>query len=118
MVSYYTKRDARQGRPSRVSEDPRFVGEGGEWGLEVDEAEFPDPMLTAANNEDEKAASTQQQTSKGPEQDVQSHKTRALGPALPAAPTMGASVADIKRSFDAASASESSPLAAYRGLPG
>lgn len=111
IVSYYTKRDARQGRLRRVSEDPRYVGEGGgEWGLEVDEEEFPDPMLTAANNEDEKAAIAQQQPSKGPEQEVQSHKTRALGPALPAAPTMGPSVAGVKRGFDAASPSECSPL--------
>lgn len=47
IVSYYTKRDLREGRLRRVSEDPRFVGEaGGEWGLQVDEAEFPDPVVT------------------------------------------------------------------------
>ena len=45
VISYYTKRDVREGLLRRVSEDPRFVGEnGGEWGLEVDEAEYPDPI--------------------------------------------------------------------------
>lgn len=44
VVSYYTKRDIRENRLRRVSEDPRFVGEaGGEWGLSVDEHELPDP---------------------------------------------------------------------------
>lgn len=44
IVSYYTKRDLREGTLRRTSEDPRFVGEaGGEWGLFVDEREYPDP---------------------------------------------------------------------------
>ncbi|CAO1616923.1 unnamed protein product [Sympodiomycopsis kandeliae] len=48
IVSYYTKRDIRQGTLRRVTEDPRFVGEaGGEWGLSVDEEEFPDPVASA-----------------------------------------------------------------------
>lgn len=50
IVSYYTKRDLREGHLRRVSEDPRFVGEaGGEWGLQVDESEFPDPVTAAAD---------------------------------------------------------------------
>ncbi|PWN21523.1 hypothetical protein BCV69DRAFT_172870 [Microstroma glucosiphilum] len=45
IVSYYTKKDLREGRLGRVSEDPRFVGEaGGEWGLHIDEEEYPDPV--------------------------------------------------------------------------
>lgn len=45
VISYYTKSDVREGRLRRVGEDPRFVGEGGgEWGLTVDESEFPDPI--------------------------------------------------------------------------
>lgn len=48
VISYYTKRDVREGLLRRVSEDPRFVGEnGGEWGLHVDEAEYPDPISRA-----------------------------------------------------------------------
>lgn len=50
VISYYTKRDVREGLLRRVSEDPRFVGEnGGEWGLEVDEAEYPDPISRAGD---------------------------------------------------------------------
>lgn len=41
VISYFTKRDVREGRLRRVSEDPRFVGEGGgEWGLNVNEEEY------------------------------------------------------------------------------
>lgn len=44
VISYFTKRDVREGRLRRVSEDPRFVGEGGgEWNLQVDEKEFAFP---------------------------------------------------------------------------
>lgn len=44
VISYFTKRDVREGRLRRVSEDPRFVGEGGgEWGLVVDEKEYSFP---------------------------------------------------------------------------
>ncbi|EPQ28635.1 uncharacterized protein PFL1_03938 [Pseudozyma flocculosa PF-1] len=47
-ISYYTKRDVREGALRRVSEDPRFVGEGGgEWDLQVDEHEYPDPISRA-----------------------------------------------------------------------
>ncbi|EST05502.1 Gluconate transport inducer 1/Pac2 [Kalmanozyma brasiliensis GHG001] len=50
VISYYTKRDVREGLLRRVSEDPRFVGEnGGEWGLEIDEAEYPDPISRAGD---------------------------------------------------------------------
>ncbi|PWZ02264.1 hypothetical protein BCV70DRAFT_198542 [Testicularia cyperi] len=50
VISYYTKRDVREGLLRRVSEDPRFVGEGGgEWGLEVDEQEYPDPISRAGD---------------------------------------------------------------------
>jgi len=50
VISYYTKRDVREGLLRRVSEDPRFVGEnGGEWGLQVDEAEYPDPISRAGD---------------------------------------------------------------------
>ena len=50
VISYYTKRDVREGMLRRVSEDPRFVGEsGGEWGLTVDEAEYPDPISRAGD---------------------------------------------------------------------
>ncbi|CBQ73073.1 related to cAMP-independent regulatory protein pac2 [Sporisorium reilianum SRZ2] len=50
VISYYTKRDVREGLLRRVSEDPRFVGEsGGEWGLCVDEAEYPDPISRAGD---------------------------------------------------------------------
>ena len=50
VISYYPKRDVREGLLRRVSEDPRFVGEkGGEWGLEVDEAEYPDPISRAGD---------------------------------------------------------------------
>ncbi|TKY85801.1 hypothetical protein EX895_005342 [Sporisorium graminicola] len=50
VISYYTKRDVREGLLRRVSEDPRFVGEsGGEWGLSVDEAEYPDPISRAGD---------------------------------------------------------------------
>jgi hypothetical protein len=50
VISYYTKRDFREGRLRRVSEDPRFVGEGGgEWGLSVDEDEYRDPTLRDAD---------------------------------------------------------------------
>lgn len=53
IVSYYTKRDLREGRLRRVSEDPRFVGEsGGEWGLQVDETEFPDPVAVTDQSAD------------------------------------------------------------------
>lgn len=63
IVSYYTKRDLREGRLRRVSEDPRFVGEaGGEWGLEVDEVEFPDPVL----NGNEQAAGAHAQAGVSP----------------------------------------------------
>lgn len=49
IVSYYTKRDLRERTLRRVSEDPRFVGEaGGEWGLSVDEQEYPDPVSDSA----------------------------------------------------------------------
>lgn len=41
VISYFTKRDVREGRLRRVSEDPRFVGEGGgEWGLKVNDEEY------------------------------------------------------------------------------
>lgn len=51
IVSYYTKKDIREGRLGRVSEDPRFVGEaGGEWGLHIDEEEYPDPVISAESN--------------------------------------------------------------------
>lgn len=61
VISYFTKRDVREGRLRRVSEDPRFVGEGGgEWGLQVDKEEysFPDgqsraPGQDEQQNEDE-----------------------------------------------------------------
>lgn len=50
VISYYTKRDVREGLLRCVSEDPRFVGEsGGEWGLSVDEAEYPDPISRAGH---------------------------------------------------------------------
>ncbi|KAJ1029061.1 hypothetical protein NDA18_002689 [Ustilago nuda] len=50
VISYCTKRDVREGLLRRVSQDPRFVGEnGGEWGLEVDEAEYPDPISRAGD---------------------------------------------------------------------
>ncbi|UZJ55118.1 hypothetical protein CBS101457_004438 [Exobasidium rhododendri] len=46
VISYFTKRDIREGRFRRVSEDPRFVGEGGgEWGLAVDEKEYSFPDM-------------------------------------------------------------------------
>lgn len=50
VISYYTKSDVREGRLRRVGEDQRFVGEaGGEWGLFVDEHEFPDPISRAGD---------------------------------------------------------------------
>lgn len=46
VISYFTKRDIREGRLRRVGEDPRFVGEGGgEWGLKVDEQEYSFPDM-------------------------------------------------------------------------
>ena len=46
VISYFTKRDIREGRLRRVSEDPRFVGEGGgEWGLQVNEREYSFPEV-------------------------------------------------------------------------
>ena len=55
-ISYYTKRDVREGLLRRVSEDPRFVGEGGgEWGLEVDDNEFPDPISRAGEMQQDSA---------------------------------------------------------------
>jgi len=46
VISYFTKRDIREGRLRRVSEDPRFVGEGGgEWGLKVDDKEYSFPDM-------------------------------------------------------------------------
>lgn len=62
VISYFTKRDVREGRLRRVSEDPRFVGEGGgEWGLKINDEEylFSDgsersaPSKTAERNEGE-----------------------------------------------------------------
>lgn len=50
VISYYTKSDVREGRLRWIGEDPRFVGEGGgEWGLTVDEHEFPDPITRAGD---------------------------------------------------------------------
>lgn len=47
VISYFTKRDVREGRLRRVSEDPRFVGEaGGEWGLKIDDKEYSFPDMS------------------------------------------------------------------------
>nr|UOP57163.1 cAMP-independent regulatory protein pac2-like protein [Thecaphora frezii] len=64
-ISYYTKRDVREGLLRRVSEDPRFVGEGGgEWDLQVDEHEYPDPISRAGELPD--AAGGQEPGSQSP----------------------------------------------------
>ncbi|PWN90299.1 hypothetical protein FA10DRAFT_260158 [Acaromyces ingoldii] len=57
VISYFTKRDVREGRLRRVSEDPRFVGEGGgEWGLQIDEAEYSFPDLGGGGSHDGQVA--------------------------------------------------------------
>ncbi len=96
IISYYTKREAREGLLRRVVDDARFdSADGRGWNVKLDEDEYPDPALALADADlqDDAAEAGASESpispavSRSPATKVDGSKVQATG--LPAMPSDG-----------------------------
>ena len=115
IISYYTKRDARECLLRRVVDDERFLNEDGAgWNVVVDENEFPDPALNQPEFDEEEAnasGSTQTPSRKSSSGSVQ--PTLALDKGRGAERGTGASTGNGSSSSGRSSAPDSNTVASW-----